>query len=220
MAKEATKLSIRAYAKYLGISDASIRKAIKNNKIKKGISYKTQMQHGKEIEVPEISKEIADKEYGFLHLNDKVKPGQNKVKKNALPTVEKNISNKKISTQVEPENVSESENLSEEDEQLISSMGVANTLSYQETTRRREIIGLVMDKKKLQELEGVLVRRDAVEKSMFAFADEFKKALMNIPARVTAEVRSAASEVEAQTVITIELIEILNQFSNLEQLKI
>lgn len=63
-----TQISLRAYAKHLKVDEGAIRKAISTNKIVKGVSYKTQYRMGKEVLIPVIVKEIADREYGYKHL--------------------------------------------------------------------------------------------------------------------------------------------------------
>ena len=168
---------------------------------------------GKEIEVPEIDIKIADKEWGDVHKTAKVKPGQKAATKLATPIVEKN----KKSPQ---DKGADTPQLSPEDEALISSMPITHDLGYSEITRRQELMELIITKMKLQEMEGILVKKEIVEKALFGLGVELKKALLNVPARITSDVRSAGNDVEAQTIITTELINILNQFSNLETLKL
>ena len=54
-----------------------------------------------------------------------------------------------------------------------------------------------------------------VNEAFFKLGDTFKKSLLNVPARVTAEVRAAQNEVTAQSIITKEITQILNQFFGL-----
>lgn len=76
MKKKEESISLRKYAKTLGITDKSIRNAIASNKIKKGVTYITGIRYGADVLIPRIIKSIADKEYGFIHKNGKIKPGQ------------------------------------------------------------------------------------------------------------------------------------------------
>lgn len=210
MAKPTIKVSVREYAKTLGISHPTVLKAIAAGKIKKGVSYRKQTRNGIESTTIEINQAIADLEFGNLHKSGKVKPGQKAVKvvgektviekSNKLPLVES------VTT------------LDEDDEAIISSMKITSDMSFAEAARHRELIGLVMDKKKLQEAEGVLVRKDVVDSELFAFGTELKKSLLNIPARVTADVRAASNDVEAQMIITVEITNILNDFSKKQSL--
>jgi len=200
----------------LGIDDKTIRKAIQGGKIKKGVSYIAQTRKGQEIQVPQIDPVIADREFGNIHKTDKLKPGQKaeklyskvdgvkKIKKSALPE--------------EDGGTDDDENSDEEDS--LSTMPISKKMTYGEAARRRELIGLAMDKKKLQELERTLVKKDEIDKALFAIGSELKKALFNVPARITADVRAAANDVYAQSIITVELTQILNDFSKMTELKI
>jgi uncharacterized sporulation protein YeaH/YhbH (DUF444 family) len=217
MTNEASKISIRAYAKHLGIDDKTVRKAIAKGQLKKGVSYVIKMQAGKEIEVPEIDIKIADKEWGDIHKTAKVKPGQKAITKLAVPDVEKI---KKSPQDKGADRGADTPELSPEDEALISSMPITSEMPYTEITRRQELMELIITKMKLQEMEGILVRKEIVEKALFGLGVEFKKSLLNMPARITSDVRSASNDVEAQTIITTEIINILTQFSNLETLKL
>ena len=216
MAKQGGNISVRAYAATLGIDDKTIRKAIASGKIKKGVSYITVTRKGIEVQVPEINKIIADKEFGNLHKSDKVKPGQ-KIEKLFKKSEDKKKS-KKSAPAIDDSGLEEDD--LEDEEDLLSTMTISKKMGYAEAARRRELIGLAMDKKKLQELEGMLVRKDVVEKSLFALGSELKKALFNIPARITADVRAATNDVHAQSIITVELTQILNEFSKMQELKL
>jgi len=213
MAKSGGKISVRAYAKTLGIDDKTIRKAIDTGKINKGVTYITQTRKGVEVQVPQINKLIADKEFGNTHKTDKVKPGQ-KVEKLFAKVDGKKKSKKSAPKEGELE--TDEDDMSDE-EDLLSTMPIGKAMSYGEAARRRELIGLAMDKKKLQELEGILVRKDAVDTALFKLGSELKKALFNIPARITADVRAAANDVYAQSIITVELTQILNEFSKMQE---
>ena len=215
MAKKVVKISVRAYAATLGIDDKTIRKAIASGKIKKGVSYVTQIRKGVEVRVPEINAVVADLEYGHLHKIDKIKPGQKigkLIKKVDQGLVGKNIIEKSAPMGTETD--------TSDDEDQLSTIPIGKSLSYGEAARRRELIGLALDKKKLQELEGVLVRKDVVEKTLFAFGSELKKSLLNIPSRISADIMASTSVVEIQTIITVELTNILNEFSKMQQLKL
>lgn len=211
MTMELTKISVRAYADSLKISDKTVRNAIADHKIKKGVAYKLQMRKGKQVEVPEIIKEIADKEWGFQYETDQVRPGQNSVRviekqKDATPPKQR---------EYEPDADGE---LPEEDEvndnteaELISTLRITKHLSFRETTRRRELIAAATDKIKLQELEGTLVRKSEVEKNLFAFGDEMKKELLNIPARCIDDIMASKNKVDAINILTIEIENVLNK---------
>lgn len=223
MAKVDETISIRAYAKLLGISDRTVRLAIQNGTLKKGVVYFPQMQAGKEITVPSINVEIADKEWGNVHKTGKVKPGQNKIKKLQLADGQNGGKTQKKSTQQGaylPPETDEPDEISPEDEKRISELIISRTLPHADILKYIDLLELVMLKRKLQELEATLIKKETVEKALYSFGVEFKKALLNIPARITALIRSAANDVEAQNILINEITDTLNHFSNFNELKI
>lgn len=205
MAKPVKRLSVRAYAKTIGVSHPTILKAIADGKIKKGVSYRMQIRNGIDVRVQEINPPIADKEFGDLHKSGRIKPGQR---------AKKLVSEKTIIKIHENLPLPELEGLvSEDDEALLSSIKITRGMTYADATKWRELIALAIDKKKLQEMEGALVKKDEVERELFFIGTELKKSLFNIPARVTADVRAANNDVEAQSIITVELTQVLNEFT-------
>lgn len=208
MTLEITKISIRAYADHLKISDKTVRNAIADKKLVKGVSYKMQWRNGKQVEVPEIIKEIADKEWGFIYQTDQVRPGQNSVKVIEQKPVEKQAHQPIIFGSDIPD---DGEFKDEIDNELISTLSITKHMSFREATRRREVIAAALDKLKLQELEGTLVRKSEVEKSLFSFGDQIKKELLNIPARCVDGIMASTNKVESINILTIEIENVLNK---------
>ncbi len=218
MKKSSSTVSLREYSRRLGITHTAVSHAIKNGKINKGVQYVTKIRKGVEVQVPVINKIIADTEWGSLHKTDKLKPGQ-RANKNLNSTCHSEIQ-KSGRAEIESLPVTSDDLDGIDETDLLSSMKISKDMVYGEASRRRELIGLAMDKKKLQELEGLLVRKDVVDRALFILGSELKKALFNIPARVTADVRAAANDVYAQQIITVELTQILNEFSKMQKLKL
>lgn len=234
--EEPVLMSKLAYAKYLGINEKSVRNAIADGKIVKG--WDTEL---KKIRVAE-----ADVEFGHLHKIATVKPGVSKAKRAAKVTEqnqrEKQKQNtkkpelknagKKNSEKSEPEDDTNEysfdhsqefindtfENFGDTYEELLLKIPVTSDLPYNEAVRRREIIQLAMEKKKLEELQTVLVRRENVEKTLYASAINLKKALMNIPARVADDVLAANNKVEVMNILSEELTAVLTEYANVGQI--
>lgn len=208
MTLEVTKISVRAYADHLKISDKTVRNAIADKKIVKGVSYKMQLRKGEHVEVPEIIKEIADREWGFIYQTDQVRPGQNSVK-----VIEQQpIANQTKSILSTGSNLPDEGDFKDEiDSELISSLSITTNMSFREAARRREILAAATDKIKLQELEGTLVRKSEVEKSLFAFGDQIKKELLNIPARCIDNIMGSTNKVESINILTVEIENVLNK---------
>jgi len=220
-------LSKSAYARYLGINEKAVRQAIEQGKIKKGYDVVK-----KKVNVKE-----ADKEYGFLHKNATAKPGISKAKraekitdKVSVSSPKKTIKSEKTSSpKIENEKSDKSEEIDDEIlddstdldyETLLLKIPVHDKLDYKETVRRREILQLALDKKKLEELEGVLVRKSDVFKALFALGSQLKKAIASVPARCIDDVLSAENKVEALNVLNEEITNVLDTYANFSKINI
>lgn len=214
MTIEVKNISVRAYAEHLKVSDKTVRNAIADGKLKKGVLYRTQIRKGQQIEVPEINKDIADKEWGFLHQTGKQKPGQSKNKINDDAATKITDKPEKHSADLGadlPEN-DDLDGLTEDG--LVSTLKVRKSTTFKEAVRLREVFAAQLDKLKLQELEGTLVKKADVEKSLFAFGDEIKKEFLNIPARCIDEIMATKNKVEAINILHIEIENVLNKLTS------
>jgi hypothetical protein len=226
--RQPTILSKNAYAKYLGVSEKAIRKAVTEGKIVKGWDS---------VNLKIIVKE-ADKEYGALHKVDRPRPGVSKAKlaakieasqnaeksdekpKHVRTDEKKSESPKTPKVNSEPVDEDSSADDGQSVEDLLTALPIHSKLSYTEATRRREVISLAMDKKKLEEQEGLLVRKADVEKVLFAFGNQLKKNVLAIPARTIDAILSAPTKVEALNVLTEEITATLDQFASFQTIKI
>ncbi len=224
--KESELMSKNAYAKYLGVSEKAVRNAVTDGKIKKGWDA----VRGK------IIKHLADKEYGFLHQNPKAGPGVGKAKLIEKLTSEKNTAKLSKSRTKDGESsdaspkgeksevtsdISGADDLSKLDAaELLLRLPITADMGYNQAVRVNEIIDAALKKKKLEEMEDILVRRVNVESALFAFGSQLRKALMAIPARVTDEMMNAANKIEAINILTEEIVSTLDQYSNIETIKL
>lgn len=221
-------LSINAYAKLIGVNEKAVRNAVRDGKIVRG--YDTERK--------KIIKKFADKEYGHLHLIPKARPGVSREKRaekieaqksektvensDIKEVVKKNTKSPNKSEKMEVESSDESDDFKGDFtyEELLLKIPVTPDLSYTEATKRREIIQLALDKKKLEELQDVLVRKQLVEKALFAFGNQLKKALLAIPARIMADVKIAPTDVEAINIMTEEINETLANYSRFDDIRL
>jgi hypothetical protein len=212
MAKsEIVLMSKSGYAKHLGISETAIRKAITEGKIVKGWNA----AKGK------INKDVADIEYGFLHI--KKSPGQ--------PLVEKpSVKSKQVQSKPEPDKVDKSD-LEEKFEdmfegstmtvgQIIKKINIHPGLTYNEAMRRKIILELCSDFMKIEKEQGELVRKSDIDKALYAFGAIMKRALLNIPNRIMDNLRAADTKVEAMNLLRDEINGILTSVSKHQNLKI
>lgn len=199
--KGEVKISIRAYAKQIHVDEKAVRKAIEEGKIKKGFDKRTK----------KIIASIANNEWGFLHKNPKPQRGVSKAK-----VVEK--LNKKNGGDSGENNQSEKDDFLDDDNSyhdLISKIKLNANLPYSEIVRRKEILAAANDRMKLEELNGLLVRKDEVNKALRAAGDQLKKELLNLPNRITEDIRTASNKVEAINIFTIELNQVLQNIASL-----
>lgn len=217
-------LSKNAYANYLGVNEKAIRKAIAEGKIVKGWDADK-----KKVNVLE-----ADKEYGFLHQSATAKAGISKLKRAEKITAkttgspkgrvglenEKSESPKSGKIVLQDLDIDDDPTLDLNYETLLLKIPVHDKLDYKETVRRREILQLALDKKKLEELEGVLLRKSDVSRVLNTLGTQLKKALAAIPARCIDDVRNADSKVEGLNFLNEELNSVLEIFANFDEVKL
>lgn len=203
-------VSVRAFALQIGVSEGAVRKAIKTWNFTIGVQEDGKINSAAAVNDPWVKKQSVVK----------AKPGVSRVK--AIEKIESSIRSKVfISEGGSTDQVSETEKDLEEDinfenEDIANSIRVHKGLKAPEAMRRREILALAIDKKKLQELEGILVRRDAVEKSLFSLGSQLKKAILDIPARIVRDIMAAETEVEGIRILENELISVLSIHANLK----
>jgi hypothetical protein len=200
------KISIRAYARLLGVDEKTVRKAKDAGLLGDGWD-------------PDSGKIIADKatkNWGFQYQTQTTRPGVGKLKVVSLfsPAEIPNMDGFR-----EEEEEGGAEWLKQEEIRtggLLEGIQVHSKLSAQEAVRQREIVALAMDKKKLQEMEGTLVRRDAVENALYLAGSELKKSLLDIPARVVRDIMAAVNEVEGINILSTELVQVLETYGKLK----
>jgi hypothetical protein len=203
MTKE-IQISIRAYAKQLNVDESAVRKAIKDGKIKGGHVKKT----GK------IIASVATKEWGFIHNHPKPQRGVSAAKaaeKMNKKKLEKNVDSDAGNTKKKPD-------FDDKDytyQELIEKIKIHPDLQYSETLRRKEILAIASERMKLEEANGLLVKKVDVNKALFAVGDQIKKELLNLPNRITEDIRTADTKVEAINIFNMELNQVLTQISAL-----
>lgn len=197
-------ISVRAFAEQIGVSEGAVRKAVKSWKFTIGVQEDGKINAVAAMNDPWVKKQLVVKAKAGVSRTKAIEKIDNRIKKivaeEKAPPVD--------SEEVEEEN--EGGEGSNVDEDVANSITVNKGLKAAEAMRRREIVALALDKKKLQELQGTLVRKDAVEKSLYRFGNQLKKALLDIPARCARDVMAAENEVEAIKIIYDELVHVLN----------
>lgn len=224
MAKEVATISLRAYAAKLNVDDKSIRKAIEKGLIKKGVKYVAKSVKGKVVQVPQIIEAIADKEYGDSKKVVKPQAGVSKQKvaekltKAAPPKKVKKTAEKNTSPQVEKEPEGDGDQIDLDDlsyDDLLKAIPIHSKLPYNELLRRRELLGLAMDKMKTQKEIGILVEKAVIDKALFEMGNRLKANLQNIPSRVVGLIRSSVNDVDGINILTMEINQVLEGLATL-----
>lgn len=173
-------ISIREFAKRIKVDESAVRKAIREKRMLKGYD-----PIKKTIDVLTAMKDEWVKE----QLDIKPKAGISRAK--AIAKMEEVQAGTPTEDDGEP------------------TFKYNKNLTAREAMRRREIVRLALEQKELEEREGILVKKDKVNNTLFRYGNELKQELFNIPKRIARDVMCAPSEVEAINIINDELIRVL-----------
>lgn len=208
MPKAALKveLSIRAYAVTLKVSEGAVRKAIKEGKFKFGYNATTK----------KIDPIKAARNHWVTEQNlEKPKPGKGRQK--ILANMQKREPQTSIrKTANEDDDTEDDDGADATVDELLASIKITGSTSAATAMKYNEIINAALNKKKLEEQHKILVKRVEVDKTLFAFGNELKKAMQNIPQRVAREMMSCTNEVEAINILLEEINDVLNNYGNLQ----
>ena len=208
--KTKKEVSIRAYAATIGVDEKTVRTARDHGLLGKGYIKKT----GK------IISDVADKVWGNEYKVIKSRPGVNKlIVIERLEEKEKQDALLPPAVNNTPLTDSEDDILFDENisvDELLLELKITPDMTAQEAMRVNSVIDAAVNKKKLEELEGILVNKAAVEKSLFLLGSELKKALLDVPARCVRDIMAATTEVEGIKIITDELILVLSTYGNMK----
>ena len=188
-------ISVRTFAKQIGVAESAVRKAIGLGKLK-GVYDITV----KKINVTKSKKNAWVLQQSFT----RPKAGVSRAK--AIEKIER--SNKKPDIDDELPNPETADAVD-----IIKSISITKDMEMDTAMRMREIIGLAMDKIKLQKEQSVLVEKEVVEKTLFAFGNELKQSFLDIPKRIIRVIMVAPNEVEATNILTDEITRVLLKLS-------
>ena len=202
------KISISEFGRRLNVSEGAVRRAIKRGDI--GKAYDP-------IEKKIIYNQAKDCAWALQQAIIKPKGGISRSKAaEKINKAEEKKSSLEKKFPIPPVELEDDLVLNGTTEDLLKSIKIHGKLKTAESFRQREIIALALDKKKLEETEGILVRRDKVEKALFTVGSELKKALFTMPQRIIRDIMAAPNEVEAINIMNDELTIILNTYGNLK----
>ena len=189
-------ISIREFARNLGVSDVAVLKAIKAGKIVKGIDYSNPKR-------PKVNPKVAAEEWGRNW--DPTRASAQPLRERFEPTKAKPISVDKkpkvdaVAGKTPP-----------------GSTDGESGRSLAEIKRQTAEVRLRLDALELKERMGQLVDKDAVYRALFAAGQEVRTALQAIPDRVIDDVLAARSRNESHQVLynaIADALEMLNEIS-------
>ena len=219
-------MSKNAYAKYLGIDESAVRKAINTGKIVNGFDTVKK----------KIIVKIADKEFGFSHQVLKGRAGVSRAKTAEKITQSQNTNQAKVATPKSEKTVKnsdspKSEKSKSEDEEefdipleyagvpvadLLKQIVLHQGLPYNESLRLKMLLDVCHEKQRLELQQGTLVKREDVAKVLYAVGAQLKKAIKAMPARIVANVRVSDSDAAGRLIMDEEIDTILTHYANLE----
>lgn len=188
---ENEKLSIRQFAKLVGVSDVAVGKAIKTGKIVKAIDWSNPKR-------PKIDPILAVKEWG---RNTDPSSGRSDKINDTMEVVPKG---KKVSPTEKYEVVRETE-----------PQPAHGGRSITEIKRQTAEVKLRLAAVELKQKQGQLVDKDLVYRSLFAAGQEMRTAMQSIPDRCIDNIMAAQDRNEAHTILYNEITYALERLSEI-----
>jgi len=213
-------VSIRAFAKQIGVSEITIRRAVNSGKFSLGWDAasktidETIAINDEWVKSVSVVKKNGISKTKFVEKVEKKKVGQkvskqdNKQKKSVAP---KDTSNDNSTTNFEQ--------LSRESE-LLNDLKITSDMSLADAMKVNEIISAELARLKLLEAERVLVRKVDVEKVLFAFGSQLKKSITKLPEMIVDEVLASGNKVSAINIMKEAINEILVNYASFNEITI
>jgi len=183
-------ISIREYARSLNIDEKAVRRARDAGLLGDGYDNVT----GK------IHPEKATANWGYRH--QVVKPAGGISRQKAIEKLEHK---RDQLTALEPDY---------DVKTLISSITITGDMSAAEAMRINEVIDAALNLIKLQQADGLLVRKADVDKELFALGKEMNKKLIAIPDRIADDILAANGKIEVIKIITEAINEVIDDMTN------
>lgn len=184
----------------IGVSDTAVRKAIAAGYIVNGVI-------GLDTKRPKIDVEVACEEWGKPVVN----APEAGPEKSPVPPIAKPAPKPKpvpVSVVIDPEDEDD-----EDDDDLPDPENLGDLTTMVEAKRVEAVLKAKKLKIQIAEMEGRLVDKEAVYKKLFDKGQQVRAAIMAIPDRITANLLACKSVVEANNLMTDELMQALEKLS-------
>lgn len=192
-------ISLRKYAELLGCTEGNVRDAIKKKKIVAGVIIQNGKNKG-------IDVEVANSEWGTNFNTER--PRNMELLTNVTATQPAKAAKNPVSAQ----NTDTETALGE-----VTDLEIYDDDTLQTASRKKTILEARKLKLQVAELEGRLVDKQAVYKSLFAAGIEVRNAISNVPSRVIDSILSAPTRIDAQRILTEELNSALQTVSDINK---
>lgn len=217
MAKEL--VSYREFARRIFVNESAVRKAIVEERFTKGVNkLAKKIDPAKAANDAWVQQQQAIKAKAGVSREKAVEKIEKSEKKTSAqrtaPQVQKSTVPQQLAAKNKQLPADNDDEVTGDESELLNEIKIYKSMSLKEAMRLREVFGAALDKVKLQEAEGTLVKRSEVEKSLFAYGNQLKKALQTYPMRVIDNILAAPNKIEAINIMQEEINIVLNQFSN------
>ncbi|MBV7529025.1 hypothetical protein [Chitinophaga sp. sic0106] len=213
MGKEECYISIRAFATQIGVTEGAVRKAASTGKLEGAYD-----PNAKKIN-PTLAFQSV---WAQKQLQGKHKPGVNRASV-ITKSVNSEAGTLTVLSPVVDSPVPAADILTDDDitdlEELFA-IRITPEMQPSEAMRLREVVGLAKDRMALAKESGALVSRDKVERTLYAYANELKKALQNLPQRVVRDIMTSDTEVEGINILTDALNQVLTEYATFKTIEV
>jgi hypothetical protein len=190
-------ISIRQYAKELGISEATVRLAIRSGKITRGV------QKSEKDGKPQIIRSIATEEWKESYSG----------RTNASEVLKEKFFSDDVDT---PNVETKTEQASSVPPipTLQETQFVESPTTMREAQLKEQIFKANMAEVKYNVALGKLVNKDDVYKTFFEFGTQVRESIQSIPDRVVDLIMACSTRNEAHEILSLELSKALENLSN------
>jgi hypothetical protein len=190
-------VSIRQYAKELGISEATVRLAIRSGKITRGV------QKSEKDGKPQIIRSIATEEWKESYSG----------RTNASEVLKEKFFGDVVDTPTVETKTEQASSVppipTSQETQLVES-----PTTMREAQLKEQIFKANMAEVKYNVALGKLVNKDDVYKTFFEFGTQVRESIQSIPDRVVDLIMACSSRNEAHEILSVELSKALENLSN------
>lgn len=221
MAKKAVWISGRALAEKIQCDEKAVRKARDAKLLDDCYDYGTKKYNWTAAESNGwVVKQMMNlPQQGVSAVKAAEKMSKNQEKKPVGKNGKKNITTENVSPQQETEQPIVITDDVDELDALIKELKIDKDLKIDKAILYKQILSAALDKVELMKERKTLVKVADVNKALYAFGAQLRKALEGLPARIIDDIRAAPNKVDAMNIFSHAQKEILKNFSEAKALE-